>query len=87
MSNSDYKFSPGGRRADQHVKEQVANIVLFDVSDPMLSNVTITGCDVSPDKRNAKIYFTCAKSDYNQVESAFKSANGYIRKLLGDRLT
>lgn len=87
MSNSDYKFTPGARRADQQIKEQIANILLFDVSDPNLSYVTITGCDVSPDKRNAKVYYTCAKTEYESVNSAFESAKGYIKKLLGDRLS
>ena len=86
MANDEYRFSPGARRANEQVREQVANIVLFDISDPRLDMVTITGCDVSPDKRNAKIYYTCSKKQYEDVEESFKKANSYIRKLLGGRL-
>lgn len=86
MANDDYRFSPGARRANEQVREQVANILLFDISDPRLSLVTITGCDVSPDKRNAKIYYTSSKDKYDEAASSFESAKGYIRKLLGDRL-
>lgn len=86
MSNDDYRFSPGARRANEQAREQIANILLFDVSDPRLSMVTITGCDVSPDKRNAKIYYTTDKQKYEDVAASFDAAKGYIRKLLGDRL-
>ena len=58
----------------------------MDVSDPRLRMVTITGADVSPDKRNAKIYYTANKEQYEDIENSFSSAKGYIRKLLGDRL-
>lgn len=86
MANDSYRFSPGARRANSQVRETIANILLFDVSNPNLSMVTITGADVSPDKRNAKIYYTTSKDKYEQVDQNFKSAKGYIRKLLGDRL-
>ena len=86
MVSNDYRFSPGARRANSQVREHVANILLFEVSDPALRMVTITGCDVSPDKRNAKIFYTTDKDKYDDVASAFSSAKGYIRKLLGDRL-
>ena len=86
MSSDDYRFSPGARRANEQVREQIANILLFDVSDPALSMVTITGCDVSPDKRNAKVFYTTSKNYYEKVDVAFSKAKGYVRKLLGDRL-
>ena len=86
MSKEDYRFSPGARRANERVREHIANILLFDVSDPRLRNVTITGCDVSPDKRNAKVYYTTDKEKYEEVAESFEKAKGYIRKLLGDRL-
>lgn len=77
---------PNNRRANEQVREGIANILLFDVADPTLSMVTITGADVSPDKRNAKIYFTASKDKYEQVQASFDKAKGYMRKLLGDRL-
>ena len=86
MANDDYRFSPGARRANEQVREHVANILLFDVSDPRLQMVTISSCDVSPDKRNAKIHYTTDKDKYDEVAESFEKAKGYIRKLLGDRL-
>ena len=86
MSNDDYRFSPSARRANEKVREVIANIILFDISDPRLQMVTITSCDVSPDKRNAKIYYTTDKEKYEEVAESFEKAKGYIRKLLGDRL-
>lgn len=68
------------------MREQVASILLYDISDPNLRMVTITGCDVSPDKRNAKIYYTADKSQYDKVQQSFDKAKSYIRKLLGDSL-
>lgn len=86
MENKDRKFSASSRRANEQVREQIANILLFDISDPRLRMVTVTSADVSPDKRNAKIYYTCSKDQYDDVEQSFHKANTYIRKLLGDRL-
>lgn len=74
------------RRANEQVREVIANILLFDVSDPRLRMVTITGADVSPDKRNAKVYYTSDKANYDEVLESLNSAKGYIRKLLGERL-
>lgn len=86
MSMQNKKYMPTSRRANQQVQEQIANILLFDISDPGLRMVTITGCDVSPDKRNAKIYYTTEKDKYKSVAESFSKAAGYMRKLLGDRL-
>ena len=86
MGDVDYRFTPSARRANSQVREQIANILLFDISDPRLRMVTVTGCDVSPDKRNAKIYYTAGKDKYEEVEQSFSNGKGYIRKLLGDRL-
>lgn len=86
MVSDDYRFSPGARRANSQVREQIANICLFDVSDPTFELVTITGADVSPDKRNAKVYYTTDKEKYDVVAESFEKAKGFIRKLLGERL-
>lgn len=83
----NYRLTPGARRANEQVREQIANILLFEVSDPELSFVTITGCDVSPDKRNAKVYYTTSKDKYEKVSASFEKAKGYIRKLLGNNLS
>lgn len=82
----NYRLSPSARRANEQVREHIANILLFEVSDPELAFITITGCDVSPDKRNAKIYYTTSKDKYQKVDESFSKAKGYIRKLLGDSL-
>ena len=35
------------RKVNQQAREVIANILLFEISDPKLSLVTITGCEVS----------------------------------------
>lgn len=87
MAKLQNKYTPTTRRSSEQIREHIANILLMEISDPRLRFVTITGCDVSPDKKNAKIYYTTEKSKYKDVEDSFNSANKYIRKLLGDRLS
>ena len=49
------------------------------VSDPALSLVTLTGCEVSVDKSVLRAYVSCEQSRYEEVTAAFQRAKGRIR--------
>lgn len=76
----------GNRKVDEQAREVIANIMLFDVSDPRLELVTITGCSVSYDRAYCDVYYTVEPERYAEVEAAFASSKGHIRSLMAKKL-
>jgi ribosome-binding factor A len=67
-------------------REKLGYILLFEVSDPDLDLVTLTGCEVSLDKSILRAYVSCEESRYDDVRAALVRAKGRIRSLLGHAL-
>ena len=59
-----------------------------NVKDRRIGLVTITGVDLSPDLRHAKVFFSAMGSEKQQKESleALGHAAGWIRHELGQRI-
>lgn len=76
----------GNRKVDEQAREVIANILLFDVSDPRLELVTITGCSVSYDRAYCDVYYTVEPERYAEVEAAFDSSKGHIRSTMAKKL-
>lgn len=74
------------RRTNQIAREKLASILLFEVSDPDLSLVTVTGVEVSVDKSLMRVYVSCDADRYDAVSAALARAKGRIRSLLGRAL-
>lgn len=74
------------RKVDEQAREVIASILLFDVSDPRLELVTVTGCKVSYDRAYCDVYYTVEPSRYGEVEAAFASSKGHIRSLMAKKL-
>lgn len=74
------------RRTNQIAREKLASIMLFEVADPALSLVTITGVEVSVDKSVMRAYVSCEAARYEEVSAALARAKGRIRSLLGHAL-
>ena len=70
----------------QQAREKLGYILLFEVSDPDLQLVTLTGCEVSVDKTMVVAYVSCDSSRYDEVTAALARAKGRIRSLLGHAL-
>lgn len=58
---------------------------MFNIKDPRIALVTITGVDVSRDISSARIYFSVNgdNDDRKEAEKGLKSVNPYIRRQLG----
>ena len=70
------------------IKQEMAVLLQKDISDPCLAGATITAVKVSPDLRNAKIYFTAtatAGASQDALEG-FQRAKGFIKRELAQRL-
>lgn len=80
------KQNNNSRRMAEQAREKLGYILLFEVSDPALDLVTLTGCEVSIDKSVLKAYVSCDTTRYDEVRAALRRAKGRIRSLLGHAL-
>lgn len=80
------KQNQNSRRTNEQARVKLANILLFEISDPDLALVTITGVEVSVDKSYLRAYVSCDAERYDEVEAALARAKGRIRSLLGRSL-
>jgi ribosome-binding factor A len=67
------------------LREEIAQIVGYELEDPRLTPVTVTDVRLSADKRAARIYVTVAgdEKDHKAALDALKHAAPYVRKQLG----
>jgi ribosome-binding factor A len=72
------------RTADT-LKEEIAQIVGYELEDPRLTAVTVTDVRLSSDKRAARVYVTVAgdEEEHRLALAALKHAAPYVRKQLG----
>jgi len=72
------------RTADT-LKEEIAQIVGYELEDPRLTSVTVTDVRLSSDKRAARVYVTVAgdEAEHKSALAALKHAAPYVRKQLG----
>jgi len=72
------------RTADT-LKEEIAQIVGYELEDPRLTSVTVTDVRMSSDKRAARVYVTVAgdEEEHKAALAALKHAAPYVRKQLG----
>lgn len=81
------KQTESTRRLAQEARSKIATILLTEISDPRLSLVTVTDCEVSIDRSLCRVYVSAAPGTYDEVLSGLNSAKGRIRSLLGRSLT
>lgn len=80
------KQNSNSRRMAEQAREKLSYILLFEISDPALDLVTLTGCEVSIDKSMLRAYVSCDAARYDEVREALGRAKGRIRSLLGRSL-
>jgi ribosome-binding factor A len=75
-------------RVAEEVKKSVGRIIHDELKDPRIGFVTITKVDLSRDLRFAKIYFSLlgSKKELADTKVGLERSNGFIRKLLGQRM-
>ena len=81
------KQSSSNRRVIEQAREVISEILLFEISDPRLDMVTITGVEVSYDRSVANVYYSTEPSRYTEVAQAFNAAAGRIRSLMAKKLS
>ncbi len=73
------------RKMAERIKEIVARAVEMRVKDPRLGFVTITDVRVSPDLREASVFYTVYGDEESRISSAaaLEAATGMIRTEVG----
>jgi ribosome-binding factor A len=72
------------RTADT-LKEEIVQIVGYELEDPRLTSVTVTDVRLSSDKRAARVYVTIVgdEKEHEAALAALRHAAPYVRKQLG----
>lgn len=78
------------KRIAEILREEIANVLLTKFRDPRIDGqfVTITEIDVSPDIKNAKVYYCTmkAETDINVLKEVMSHAAPFFRSELAHRL-
>ncbi len=76
------------QRLALQIQHEISLILFRDVKDRGIGMVTVTGADLSPDLRRARIFVSCMGTDAEKAETmrALSRAAGWIRHELGQRI-
>ena len=75
-------------RVSEAIREELAEMIGFELEDPRLTGVDVTTVHVSPDSRHAtvKFGFQGTEREMNQALAALEHAQAYLRRQLALRL-
>ena len=75
-----------GRINDEVLREMA--VILREVKDPRVKEafISVTGAEVTPDLKYAKIFSSPLRGDAKEVAKGLKSSAGFIRHKLAERL-
>ena len=75
-----------GRINDEMCKELASALRL--VKDPRVSDafVSITGAEVTPDLKYAKIFYSALRGDPKETAKGLKSCSGFLRREIAQRM-
>jgi len=74
------------RRVSEAVKEELAEIIGFEMEDPRLESVSVTAADVSPDMRHAHVKVASDAGQEKKALAALEHAKNFLRHELAARL-
>jgi ribosome-binding factor A len=76
------------KRLGQLLKQEISDMLLREIKDPRIAFASITSVDVAPDLRHAKVLVSVlgTESERKSTMAGLRSAAGFIRRELGQRL-
>jgi len=77
------------QRVSEQVRRELADIIRREISHPELGMLTVTGVDISPDLKSARVYVTVLGGTLNvkQTVQHLNDAAGQLRYHLSQRLS
>lgn len=81
-------MSGRAEKVAHEIKREVSLIIQDELRDPRLGFITITRAEITPDLRFARVFFSVYGNEeqWKQTLEGLEHANGFIRKMLGQRL-
>lgn len=69
-------------RLAETLKEQIAEVVGFELDDPRLGSVTVTDVELAKDLRDARVYVFVrgSEQEITAALSALRNASGFVRR-------
>src|SRR4051812_36551441 len=74
------------RRVSDAVREELAEIIGFEMDDPRLSSVSVTSAEVSPDMRHAHVKVAVETDQEKKVLAGLEHAKSFLKHELAARL-
>ncbi|MDQ7031748.1 MAG: 30S ribosome-binding factor RbfA [Desulfonauticus sp.] len=73
-------------RMAEAIKEILSLTLVQDVNDELLTQITITGVQLSPDLKKAKIFYTYFKGENQIIAQKLQKAKGFLRTCLAKKI-
>jgi ribosome-binding factor A len=74
------------RRVSEAVREELAELIGFEMDDPRLTDVSVTSADVSPDMRHAHVKIAVDTDSERAVMAGLEHAKSFLKHELAARL-
>lgn len=74
------------RRVSEAVKEELSELIGFEMDDPRVANVQVTLVEVSPDMRHAHVKVAIDTEEEKKALAALEHAKNFLRHELAARL-
>lgn len=75
-------------RVGDLLQREISTIIELELKDPRIGFLTITKVELGDDLKLARVYYTVLGNEHEKERSAegLRSAKGFIKKLLGQRI-
>lgn len=75
------------QRVGDLIREEIADIIMYKLKDPRIGFITVTGVDMSPDLKTAKVFISILKEEEREpVLEILNASRNFFRSLLSKRL-
>lgn len=75
------------QRVSEQIRRELADIIRREFTEPSLGMLTVTGVDISPDLKSARVYVTVLGGSVEQTVQHLNEAAGQLRYHLSQRLS
>ncbi|HZS53521.1 MAG TPA: 30S ribosome-binding factor RbfA [Bryobacteraceae bacterium] len=76
-------------RISEALREELGELIAYELSDPRIQDAAVTEVLVSPDKRHAQVrlhFHTAAREQQQETIQALDGARHFLRRQLAERL-
>jgi len=82
------KNYPRSDRVSSKIREEISKVIMREVKDPRVKNITITAVKMNNDLRQARVYYCLGGDEHQRQDAAIglKKAAGFIKREMASRL-